>query len=208
MSERKQSSRRFRPRERRDSFPVVERIAERFPVPLTIGVVSDTHIGRRASRVLPPEIPALFARFGVGLIAHAGDVNVPDALAALKAVAPTLAVRGNNDWGFDERELPDRIDFTVGRFRFALVHGQQEGTADRTARSLAGTVDCVIYGHSHKPGILLDHGTILFNPGSPTDRRWNPHFGVGVIRVDALRIDPELILFSRPEELDRIAPEP
>jgi uncharacterized protein len=204
MSEITPAGRRARPR--RDPFPDIERIAEPFAVPLAIGVVSDTHVGRRGSRALPSEIPALFARFGVGLIAHAGDINVPEALAALNAVAPTLAVRGNNDWGFDERALPDRVDFMVGPFSFALVHGQQGGTADRTARSLAGTVDCVIYGHSHKPGILLDRGTIMFNPGSPTDRRWNPHFGVGLIRVDASRIDPELILFARAEELNRIAP--
>lgn len=193
-------------RRRREPFPHVQRIAEPFPVPLTIGVVSDTHIGRRGGRVLPPQIPALFRRMDVGLIAHAGDVNVPEALAPLEAVAPTLAVRGNNDWGFAEDELPDRIDFDVGPFRFALVHGQQLGTAKRTARSLAGTVDCVIYGHSHIPGIVLEDDTILFNPGSPTDRRWQPHFGVGLIRVDAERIDPELILFSRPDELDRIEP--
>jgi uncharacterized protein len=206
MSERGKGAR-LSGRRRREPFPHTERIEAPFPVPLTIGVLSDTHIGRRGGRVLPPEIPALFRRFGVGLVAHAGDVNVPEALSALVDVAPTLTVRGNNDWGFEERALPDRIDFEVGPFRFALIHGQQIGTANQTARSLAGTVDCVIYGHSHKPGILLDEGTILYNPGSPTDRRWNPHFSVGLIRVDASQIDPELILFSRPEELDRIEAE-
>jgi hypothetical protein len=192
-------------RRRREPFPHIERIAEPFPVPLTIGVLSDTHVGR-GRLGLPPEIPALFRRSGVGLILHAGDINVPEVLATLTEVAPTLAVRGNNDWGFDRDELPDRIDFTVGRFRFALVHGQQLGTANRTARSLAGAVDCVVFGHSHRPGITLEAGSILFNPGSPTDRRWNPHFGVGLIRVDAARIDPELILFARPEELNAVEP--
>ncbi|HEU0116981.1 MAG TPA: metallophosphoesterase family protein [Thermomicrobiales bacterium] len=194
-------------RRRRERFPNTERIAAPYPVPLTIGVVADTHVGRRGGRALPSAIPALFRRLGVGLIAHAGDISVPEALAELAAVAPTLAVRGNNDWGFDRGTLPDRIDFTAGSFRFALIHGQQNGTANRTARLLVGAVDCVIYGHSHKPGILLEDGTMLFNPGSPTDRRWNPHFGVGLIRVSASRIDPELILFSRPDELNRIEPE-
>jgi predicted phosphodiesterase len=51
-----------------------------------------------------------------------------------------------------------------------------------------------------------DVGTVYFNPGSPTDRRWHPHFGVGIIRVDDERIDPELILFDDPRELDRVQP--
>ena len=56
-----------------DPFEPTDRRA--FPAPLTIGVIADTHVRAWGVRRLPPEVPDLFARFGVGLILHAGDVN-------------------------------------------------------------------------------------------------------------------------------------
>ena len=47
--------------------------------------------------------------------------------------------------------------------------------------------------------------TILFNPGSPTERRWNPHFGVGLITVTNERIVPDLILFEDMTHLKNVA---
>jgi hypothetical protein len=46
--------------------------------------------------------------------------------------------------------------------------------------------------------------TILFNPGSPTERRWYPHFGVGLIRITDEAIDPELVLFDDPQHLKTV----
>ena len=34
---------------------------------------------------------------------------------------------------------------------------------------------------------------LLFNPGSPTDRRYAPHYGLGILRIDGTQLDPELI---------------
>ena len=187
-----------------DFLPSAERS---FPAPLTIGVVSDTHVYRHGRYRLPPEVVDLFRRFGIGLILHAGDVSTPAVLAALAEVAPILAVVGNNE----ERELravlPDDVEFTVGRFRFGLIHGDQ-GTTARLAvrRRFAGQVDCAVYGHSHIPLIEVEDGTILFNPGSATDRRWRPHFGVGLIHVSDEKIDPELVLFSDPRDLINVRP--
>ena len=189
---------------RRDPNPATERIAEPFPAQLTIGVVADTHVVEHGSRVLPPEVPALFRRFGVGLVLHAGDICIPSVVAELAVVAPVLAVHGNGDYGFLTEDLPARVDFLVGQRPFVLVHGHQKATADATARSLAGTADCVVYGHSHRPVALLDRGTVLFNPGSATDRRGQPHFGVGILRVGPAAIEPELILFDRPRDLDGV----
>ena len=36
---------------------------------------------------------------GVDLIIHAGDIGEPDILKALDKIAPTIAVRGNMDFG-------------------------------------------------------------------------------------------------------------
>jgi len=175
-----------------------------FAAPLTIGVLSDSHVNDRGSRRLPLEVPALFGRLGVGLILHAGDLNSLSVLEPLRGVAPTLAVRGNSDLPETRRTLPPRIDLTVGRHRVALIHGDAGPTANRTAEGLVGTVDCVVYGHSHVPRIEVVGGTLLVNPGSPTDKRWWPDYSVGVLRVTEERIDPELIVFRAAADLDRI----
>ncbi len=175
-----------------------------FPAPLAIGVISDTHVYEHGRRQLPAEVLDLFGRAGVGLILHAGDLNDHTILSALEAIAPVLAVSGNNDSAELLDSLPIKIRFRVGRFSFVLVHGHQGRTARAVARTFAGGVDCVIYGHSHIPRIEEVAGTILFNPGSPTDRRWGPHFGIGLIRVTANRCLPELLLFSDPRHLTTI----
>jgi putative phosphoesterase len=143
-------------------------------------------------------------RVGVGLILHAGDINDQFVLDDLATIAPVLAVVGNNDTAEFADRLPERIEFRVGQFRFLLIHGHQGRTARAVARTFAGRVDCVIYGHSHIPKIEVQNGTTLFNPGSPTDRRWQPHFGVGLIHVEAERCRPELVLFDNPADLRRV----
>ncbi len=177
----------------------------RFEVPLTIGVVSDTHVHRRGARRLPEEVPDLFRWVGAGLILHAGDVNTVAVLAGLGEIAPVLAVVGNNDDAELREVLPEHLTFDVGPHAFALVHGHGGASARSEARRrFAGRVGCVVYGHSHIPKMELENGTILFNPGSATDRRWQEHFGVGLIHVTAERIDPELVLYDDPRHLRNV----
>lgn len=175
--------------------------AHEFDAPLRIGVVADTHAYDAGARRLSPEVVALLARWHVGLVLHAGDVGGPAVLAQLAEVAPVLAVRGNNESRELAASLPALERFRVGRFRFVLVHGLEGKTARATARRFAEEADCVVYGHSHIPKIESADDCILFNPGSPTDRRWGPHFGVGRITVLKDRIEPELVLFTDPREL-------
>jgi hypothetical protein len=44
-------------------------------------------------------------------------------------------------------------------------------------------------------------GVTYFNPGSPTDRRWHEHFGIGLIHFTEAGFRPELLLFESPAEL-------
>jgi putative phosphoesterase len=175
-----------------------------FATPLTIGVISDTHVYAYGSRRLPEEVPDLFQRFSVGLILHAGDVNIARVLEDLSSVAPVIAVQGNNDDQTLVRALPLTVRFEVGRFSFALLHGHLGQTARSEAKKLSGSADCVVYGHSHIPLIESDDGSILFNPGSATDRRWQEHFGVGLIHVTDDKISPELVLYKDPRHLENI----
>jgi putative phosphoesterase len=183
------------------SEPTVLTDQREFGAPLTIGVISDTHVYPHGSRHLPEEVLDLFRRFDVGLIVHAGDVNISTVLEELGGVATVIAVQGNNDDQTLVRVLPLTVRFTVGRFRFVLLHGHLGQTARAEAKKQAGSADCVIYGHSHIPMIEQVGSSILFNPGSATDRRWQEHFGVGLIHVTDDKISPELVLYKDPRHL-------
>ncbi|MBO0833288.1 MAG: metallophosphoesterase family protein, partial [Actinobacteria bacterium] len=65
------------------------------------------------------------------------------------------------------------------------------GPADgrlRRMRSLFPHADLVVYGHSHIPLDVRDGGFQIFNPGSPTDRRRQPHGTFGVLDIDGGRL--------------------
>ncbi len=176
---------------------------------MRIGVISDTHIYAGSRREIAAGVRRLFARAGVGLIVHLGDANTRDVLDELAEIAPLIAVVGNNDEEDLQELLPPTTRFTIGDASFAAIHGHGGRSArDVVIERWAGKVDCILFGHSHLPLIERVQGSILFNPGSPTDRRWHPHFGVGVITVDSSGIHPDLCLFENPDHLDNIAFEP
>lgn len=171
-----------------------------WPMPLTIGVVSDTHIhaeppGQRLPAVLLREL----ASANVQLILHAGDIFAPSVLDQLQALAPVLAVPGNGDDAAMRQLLPPSRVITVGPHQIGLVHGHAgtgRNTAERARRTFAAQSDvgCIVFGHTHQPLSRLEAGLILFNPGSPTDKRRQRYFSFGLLRV-AETIKPELIYF-------------
>ena len=174
--------------------------------PVLLGVVGDTHMsptrtGRSLDRVIE-----FFRRARVGLILHAGDAGHASVLESLEHVAPTVAVRGNADPLDLIETLPDRVWVEAGSRMVLLLHGHHGKTALKAARAAASAeIDLIVFGHSHKPLIDREGRTILFNPGSPTERRWNPHFGVGLVRVSDAEVEPELVLFDDIRHLENIA---
>jgi len=177
-----------------------------FDIPLVIGVIADTHIYPHSRRVIPPAVAQLFQRANIDLLVHLGDANSRSVLEELAEIAPLIAVPGNNDDDELHELLPATERFTVGRFRFGMIHGHGGRSARQVVTdTFAGKVDCALFGHSHIPYLEVKQDTVLFNPGSATDRRWHEHFGVGVIRVTDGGIHPELILYTDPAHLDNIS---
>lgn len=179
----------------------------RVATPVLMGVLSDTH--GSATRVRRPLDPVFdfFRRAGVELILHAGDAGHVSILDDLEAIAPIAAVRGNADPLELIEMLPDQVQIEVGSRVVLLLHGHRGKTALRAARAAASPeIDVVVFGHSHKPLIDREGSTVLFNPGSPLERRWNPHFGIGFLRIADSSIEPELILFDDPSHLANVAP--
>ena len=177
-------------------LPLVENRI-RIDSPILFGVVGDTHVSPNRSALFLEPVVDLFRRSGVDLILHAGDAGHASVLQSLERVAATIAVRGNADPLDLIETLPDRVWIEVGSRTVLLLHGHHGKTALKAARAAAAPdVDLIVFGHSHKPLIEREGRTILFNPGSPTERRWNPHFGVGLVRVTDASIEPELVLFD------------
>lgn len=175
-----------------------------FSDPIRFALISDTHIFADGKRSIAPQVFDLLRRSGSSKIVHAGDVAAPEVIEQLAEIAPVLTVRGNNDHGHFGRSLPTMIEMTVGDRLIRVVHGHGGRSARSVATEISPGSDAVIYGHSHIPMIERVGESILINPGSPSDRRWHPHFGLGFLTIAAGVISPELVLFTDPADLDRV----
>ena len=146
-----------------------------------IGVISDTHIPSRA-RHIPDTVLTLFD--GVELILHAGDLSTLAALDQLEAYAPVVAVQGNVEYPEVVSALPLKREIEVSGVAIGLVHilGERTHYARNARREFpAGRV--VVFGHSHIPHLSDDDGLMLLNPGSATDRRFQPYCSVALLTI-------------------------
>ncbi|MEU4041485.1 metallophosphoesterase [Streptomyces antibioticus] len=138
-------------------------------------LMSDTHLPRRA-RALPAPLLDEIPRADV--VFHAGDWVDTATLDLLESRSRRLvAVYGNNDGPELRSRLPEVAYADLGGLRFAVVHetGPARGREARCAADFPG-VDVLVFGHSHIPWDTTAPGGLrLLNPGSPTDRRHQPH---------------------------------
>jgi hypothetical protein len=134
---------------------------------LVVGVISDTH------GLLRPE--AIEALRGSELIVHAGDIGSPEVLRGLEALAPVIAVRGNNDHGPWAQTLPVTEVFECGGAALYVIHDVKELALDLRETG----VSVVISGHSHRPVSEKRDGVLFFNPGSAGPRRFRLPISVG-----------------------------
>jgi putative phosphoesterase len=148
-------------------------------------LIADTHIPRRA-RDLPPVLWHEVDR--ADLVVHAGDWVDVALLDALEARArAVVAVVGNNDGGPLRARLPEVAEVDVAGLRLAVVHdsGPTKGREQRMAARFPAA-DVLVFGHSHIPwDSTAPTGLRLLNPGSPTDRRRQPHATYLVVAADA-----------------------
>lgn len=151
------------------------------PATLRIGLISDTH------GLLRPEAAA--ALRGSDRIVHAGDIGRPEVLAALAAIAPVTAVRGNVDCGEWAAGLPWTATLRVGEARIHVVHDLAALDLDPAAAGL----HAVVAGHSHRPSVTSRGGVLYVNPGSAGPRRFRLPVALGRLQVCGARVTAELI---------------
>lgn len=137
--------------------------------------MSDTHLPKRA-KVLPNPLLAELPRADVVL--HAGDWVDTATLDLLERLSGRLVgVYGNNDGPGLRARLPEVAYAELGGLRWGVVHetGPAQGREARCAARFPD-LDVLVFGHSHIPwDTTAPSGLRLLNPGSPTDRRRQPH---------------------------------
>ena len=149
-----------------------------------IGVISDTH-----SLVRPEAVDALR---GVELVLHAGDIGNSQVLEDLKAIAPVVAVRGNNDKGSWAEGLPQWEVVEVGSVFIYMLHDLNE----MDMRPTRAEFQVVISGHSHRPLIDDRKGVLYVNPGSAGPRRFSLPVSIARLKVVGDSVNAELVELS------------
>jgi putative phosphoesterase len=118
------------------------------------------------------------------VVLHAGDILTGDVLELLAGYAPVHAVLGNNDHELAGL-LPERLELDLDGVAVGMVHdsGARRGREARLHRSFPRSA-LVVFGHSHIPWNApgLD-GQWLLNPGSPTDKRSQPHASFATVEL-------------------------
>ncbi len=146
-------------------------------------LLADTHLPKRA-KDLPAQVwDAIEA---ADVVVHAGDWVEARLLDELEERSRRLVgVFGNNDGAELRARLPEVARVELAGVRLAVVHetGDAKGRERRCQEEYADA-DVLVFGHSHIPwDTTTESGLRLLNPGSPTDRRRQPHCTYMTCRV-------------------------
>lgn len=144
-----------------------------------LGLISDTHMPDRWPD-LPETLPQIFR--GVDLILHAGDVGELWVLDQLSAIAPVVAVHGNDEPPSTPEQLPHKQLITLAGQRMLVWHGhfadrvdEMESRRDQRMRPKLERIarhgqrvgaKLVHFGHWHIPLVCELEGVTLVNAGA------------------------------------------
>ena len=158
---------------------------------MLIGVISDTHIPERASKI--PEI--VFEIFkGVDMILHAGDLVSLDVLEELEQIAPTKCSQGNMDRAYGVK-LPKNIFLEIEGLKIGLDHGEVYPRGDTQQLkyiAMEMEVEVLISGHTHWSFIKEVGDVLLLNPGSPTVPRLSDP-SVMLLEINNKKIEAQIV---------------
>jgi putative phosphoesterase len=136
-----------------------------------VGIISDTH-GHLPHSVAP-------AFIGVDLIIHAGDIGDPDILDALNKIAPTIAVRGNMDFGQWANQLAAEEMIDLDQTLLVVLHDVFRLKL-KLGKAAPGVV---ISGHTHRPLQEENQGVLYINPGSAAYPKYGQPATVALLRI-------------------------
>ena len=148
---------------------------------IKVGVISDTHLEDYDDK-LRRSVAEHFS--DVDMILHAGDM-VDLRVLKIFGGKEIKAVCGNMDNDSVREKFPDHLLFEIKEFRFLLIHGWGS-PVDIEERISAGfkDVNCIVYGHTHKPANYKKENVLFFNPGSAVDRYFASSRTIGILEID------------------------
>jgi uncharacterized protein len=148
---------------------------------IRVGVLSDTHGLLRAQ--------ARAFLVGCDYIIHAGDIGARTILDDLRALAPLIAVKGNNDTEPWAAHLQETELVRVAGMFVCVIHDLARLDVDLDATH----VRAVVAGHSHKPMVETRAGVLYFNPGSCGPRRFKLPISMGELTVRGESVSAKVI---------------
>lgn len=167
---------------------------------MKLGVISDTHLAADGIRKVAAQIiqkvsidaeelkVMLDPHFkGVSAIIHAGDLVDLSVLDMLGSFGKVYAVAGNMDPAPVRSLVPEKLVLELGKFRIGLIHGwgSPHGLSEKVRSQFPGEkLDCIVFGHSHQAYDRVEEGILMFNPGSPTDRRFALRRSIGILHLE------------------------
>ena len=159
----------------------------------TIGLISDTHVPKRALCV-PKKVFEIFAN--VDYVIHAGDLVELAVIDELEQAAPVLAVHGNMDSFEVSNALPKVNSLKIFDWKIGVIHDvdslNEQGKIQDIVKENGFNV--LVSGHTHMPKIKWEGQTLYINPGSATDPASilsNP--SVGLLKITKETITPQII---------------
>lgn len=139
----------------------VERVAVVGPPVLV--VLSDTH-GRDAHELTDHLLEVVEE---ADRVVHAGDFTTETVVEAFRGVAPRLdAVHGNADDEVVRERLPAERVLEYAGTRVAVTHWKEGGETGLSLFGRSVGADLVVFGHTHRPGVVTGADPVLLNPGS------------------------------------------
>jgi hypothetical protein len=148
---------------------------------IKIGVISDTHLDDYDDK-MRRSVAEYFS--DVDMVLHAGDM-VDLRVLKIFGGKEIRAVCGNMDNDSVREKFPDQLLFEIKGFKFLLIHGWGS-PVDIEERISAGfkDVNCIVYGHTHKPANHRKDGVLFFNPGSAVERYVASSRTIGILEID------------------------
>ncbi|MCK9230233.1 MAG: metallophosphatase family protein [Syntrophales bacterium] len=147
---------------------------------MRLGILSDTHLSAGGEW-----LEGLVARYfhDVDAILHAGDIVDGSVLDALGG-RDVIAVCGNMDPLPLRKTLPAKLVMEINGHRLGLIHGWGSpwGIEERILKEFR-KVDCIVFGHTHVAQVERRGDVLLFNPGSPTERRGAAEKSIGILDI-------------------------